>query len=127
MPDLYFELTPLPALWSYALRATRPPVNWSQSAESRSCNSPSVASGPKAHLHRHCLHDNRFRMPGKQTQVQREQHYRRRRTEGKQTAARMHICQLTGQTQYNKDDDLDQHVHESPIMRHTNFFPESLT
>ena len=46
----------------------------SQSDVGRSSDSPSVASGLKAHLHKHCLHDHRVGVPGKQTQVQRK-HY----------------------------------------------------
>jgi hypothetical protein len=68
-------------------RTPGPPVNQIQSAEGHSWNSPSVASGLKAHLHKHYLHDYRFGMPGKHTQVQRNQYCRRHRTEGMQTVA----------------------------------------
>ena len=47
-------------------------------------------------------------MPGKQTQVQREQYCRRHRTEGKQTLARMSAYMAST---VHKDDDLDQRVH----------------
>lgn len=84
--------------WSYASRTPSwpgPQVNQIQSAEDRSWNSLNVANGLKAHLHKHYLHDNRFGVPGKQTQVQREQHCRRHRTEGIQIISQMSAYMVT--------------------------------
>jgi len=65
--------------WCYGWNTTGPPAYRTQPAENCSLNGLSMASGLRTHLHRCHLHDNRLRMPGKQTQVQRRQYCRRHR------------------------------------------------
>jgi len=60
-----------------------------------------MASGLRAHLHRHHLHDIGLKMPGKQTCVWRTQMTQLTRRHWPE-------CQIAW---CNEDDDADQHVH----------------
>ncbi len=93
--------------WSYAWKTTGPPAYRTHPADSRGLNALSVASGLK-----HTCTNIILTMTGLGCQASKHKTRGNSTIDDTESMQKRPECQVTGRTQCNKDDDVDQHVHK---------------